>query len=357
MVIYGNDAGKKLIEIFPGATALATGAPIPPETPAVVTCTFSAQILDYLERGGAVFHIPSALPGSFREEGIWFLRGAPWAPAEPEDFFARVPRELLGYLQLFELGGGTIMRGEKLWDEVEPLLAFLETHDLDRVRPDLLLFATGVGRGRLAVSCLRHEGPDNYAGLWLAREIVAYLRDGPAPTRSLSAPLIDALRQSLGAETRRVEGSWRFAKDETDEGLAKTFFAREFDDRAWLELAARSAEEKKLWDEYNGWGWYRRTETIPASWAGRRVSVVFDSVDDMYELYVNGRKTGGHGKIDRSQTSFERRTWVDISAFVEPGRANVLVLRINDWAAGGGIAGDVWLTTGPVEEGLDLIQR
>ncbi len=357
LVLYGNDAGKGLAALFPGATALAAGAPIPPQTPAVVTCTVSPQVLDYLEDGGRVFHIASLLAGSFREEPLWFLRGTAWAPPEPAAFFEHVPREMLMYLQLFELGGGTVIRGERLWNEVDVLLGFPETHDLKTVRPDLLLFTTGVGRGRLAVSCLRHEGPDNFAGLWLAREIVAYLRDGPSPVRSLTPPVVDAIRSGLDAQIVRVRGAWRFAKDEADEGMAKKFFASDLDDGAWLALTPRSAAEKKLWDEYNGWGWYRTRVAVPAAWKGRRIAIVFDSVDDMYELFVNGRPAGGRGKADRSETSFEKKTWLDVTQYLEPGRENLLALRILDWGGGGGIAGDVCLTTGPIEEGLDLIAR
>ncbi|HAK97219.1 MAG TPA: hypothetical protein DCM87_20075 [Planctomycetes bacterium] len=357
LVVYGDDAGKGLAAMFPGAAAVDAGAEIPEGCPAVVTCALSAPVLAYLERGGSVFHITAPVRGSFRDEEIWFLRGMAWAPPAPEAFFERVPREMLAYLQLFELGGGSIIRGEGLWEQVDPLLAFLETHDLHRVRPNLMLFQTAVGRGRLAVSCLRHEGPDNRAGAWLARELADYLVSGPAPSRALSPEAVAALAESLSAETVRIPGPWRFAKDPNDRGVAEEWFGQTFDVSAWQDLAAHSAEEGAIWNAYDGWAWYRTTIAVPAAWKGRRAKIVFDSVDDMYEIYVNGKKAGGYGKLDRTESSYLNRTSVDITACLAPGEENLLALRVYDWGGGGGIGGAAALTTGPVEEGLDLLRR
>ncbi len=315
--------------------------------------------MEYLEKGGRVFHLTSGLRGSFRTEGTWFGRGTAWAPPKPRAFFARCPREMLSYLQLFELGGTDLIRGEKLWNQVEPLLAFLETHDLKRVRPNLLLFITGVGKGRLAVSCLRHEGGQehNYAGLWLARELVSYLIQGPQPTRILSSEVCEALRTGLTAEVLKVGGTWHFRKDPKAIGVDQAWFGTDFDESQWVQISSRSAQEGEIWNSYDGWGWYRKRVEIPDNWKGRRVRLVFDSVDDMYELYVNGRRAGGHGKRDRSESSFLKRTWVDVGSFLRVDRTNQITVRVYDWTGSGGLNGEVWFTTGPVDQGLDLLRR
>ena len=85
--------------------------------------------------------------------------------------------------------------------------------------------------------------------------------------------------------------------------------------------------------------------------------LVFDSVDDMYELYVNGRKAGGYGKMDRSESSYLKRTWVEVGTFLQPGRNNLIAVRIFDWTGSGGLNGPVWFTTVVVGEGLDLLRR
>jgi beta-galactosidase/beta-glucuronidase len=45
---------------------------------------------------------------------------------------------------------------------------------------------------------------------------------------------------------------------------------------------------------YTGYGWYRKNLTIPTSLAGKRISLEFDGVFQVAEVFVNGRKVGMH---------------------------------------------------------------
>ncbi len=359
LVLYGNDPDRTLERLFPGAARLAEAQPIQASTPAVVTRALCASVMAYLDSGGHVLHLTSGLRGSWRTEDLWFGRGTAWAPPVPRAFFDRCPGEMLSYLQLFELGGTDVIRGESLWNQVDPLLSFLETHDLERVRPNLLLFQTRVGKGRLAVSCLRHEavGRQNHAGLWLARELVQYLIQGPAPTRALSRDVREALRTGLVAEILKVEDTWLFRKDSKATGLEQAWFDTGLDESQWSPIMPRSAQEGEIWNRYDGWGWYRKSVEIPGHWKGRRIRLVFDSVDDMYELYVNGHRAGGHGHMDQSESSFLKRTWQDVGPLLAAGQTNQITVRLYDWTGSGGLNGEVWFTTGPVDPGLDLLCR
>ncbi|MFH2001432.1 MAG: sugar-binding domain-containing protein [Planctomycetota bacterium] len=358
-VLYGDLPSPGAQSLFPDAERLAQGAAIARDTPAVVAFALSRPVLDYMEAGGRVLHFTSGLSGSFKTERLWFLRGTAWAPPEPGAFFRAVPRDMLSYLQLFELGGSSIIRGDLLFDHVDPLLLHLETHDMDRVRPNLLLFDTNLGQGRLMVSGLRHEGgPEkNYAGLWLARALLDYLVKGPKPDRSLCKEVLDALRSNLDTHVVLLDAPWRFKKDEENKGIEEGWFEPDRDDSAWEKLSARSTRESEIWNAYDGWGWYRNKITIPAGWEGKQIRWVSDSVDDMYELYVNGLKAGSHGSIDRASTSYLQRTWVDLTPFVKAGEPALLAIRIHDWVGGGGLNGEAFLTTGPVEKGLELLNR
>ncbi len=353
------DADGALGGLFPGAATLGGAPPVPGETPVVVTRALSRELLDYLQAGGRVLHLTSNQSGSVKDEEIWFLRGTAWSPRQPNAFLNRCSREMLSYLQLFDLGGNTIIRGEALWEQVDPLLMFVETHDLKTVRPNLMLFETGVGKGRLIVSCLRHEGgpENNYAGFWLAKELVAHLLDGPNPARALSEEMVQVLYENLATETRDIDPSWRFTTDPNNEGMKAGFFKAGFDDSRWQNLQTRSAEEGDIWNRYDGWGWYRKTIQVPAAWKDRHVRIVFDSVDDMYRLFVNGAAAGGYGKMDRSESSFLKRTWVEVTDHIRYGTDNTLVLQIYDWVGSGGLNGKVWLTTGPVGEHMELLRR
>jgi len=358
-VLVYADADGLLQRLFPQAQVLEPNEPVSSETAVVVTRSLSRAILDYLRAGGRVLHLTSNQSGSFKDTGTWFLRGTAWTPPEPEAFFQCCPGAMLSYLQLFELGGNSVIRGEVLWEQVDPLLAFIETHDLTVVRPNLLLFQATVEQGRLIVSCLRHDGgpESNYAGFWLARELVAYLLNGPRPTRALEAETIALLYDSLDTETIDLDPTWRFTTDPKNEGVEAGFYKVGFDDSRWQSLETRSAAEGEIWGRYDGWGWYRKVVEIPPGWQGKQVRLVFDNVDDMYRLYVNGVLAGGFGKIDRSESSFLKRTWVDLSDRVEYGADNLLAVRVHDWVGAGGLSGKIWLTTGPVDEQMELLRR
>ena len=100
---------------------------------------------------------------------------------------------------------------------------------------------------------------------------------------------------------------------------------------------------------YVGYGWYRKTFTLPRVSPGRRLSLEFEGVFQAAEVFVNGVQVGQHRG---GYTGFS----VDVTAAAHPGR-NVVAVRVNNkWdptlapRAGehvfsGGIYRDVWLVS------------
>lgn len=77
------------------------------------------------------------------------------------------------------------------------------------------------------------------------------------------------------------------------------------------------------------WGWYRRTFTIPATWAGQHVMLNFGAVSWRASVYVNGRRAGVHsGDYDAFS--------VDVTRLVHRGSANELVVGFYDPIGGAG---------------------
>ncbi|MDR7267423.1 beta-galactosidase [Pelomonas saccharophila] len=77
---------------------------------------------------------------------------------------------------------------------------------------------------------------------------------------------------------------------------------------------------------YVGHGWYRKTLELPASTAGKRVSLEFDGVFQDAEIFVNGQKAARHVG---GYTGFS----VDITPHVKPG-SNLLAVHVNnEWKA------------------------
>jgi hypothetical protein len=67
--------------------------------------------------------------------------------------------------------------------------------------------------------------------------------------------------------------------------------------------------------------WYRKDFTVPATFKGRQLTLVFDGVDERCEVWLNGNKIGG-------SAGMFRRFEFDVSALVRPGQTNQLAVWI-----------------------------
>lgn len=104
---------------------------------------------------------------------------------------------------------------------------------------------------------------------------------------------------------------------------------------------------------YAGEGGYRKTLEVPKSWDGKKVFLDFEGVFQIAEVYVNGKRAGGH---EGGYTGFR----VDLTPWLRTGANTILVKVSNRWnprlapRAGehcfsGGIYRDVYLVvTDPV---------
>jgi len=144
---------------------------------------------------------------------------------------------------------------------------------------------------------------------------------------------------------RRVENfnrDWKFAK-----GAQAGAEAADFNDSAWQRVRlphdwAISGPYEPQGDAHTGklpWrgeGWYRKSFTLPAKDAGKRVYLDFDGVMAMPTVYVNGQQAGGW---DYGYVSFR----VDATPFVKPGQPNLVAVHVDTrqhssrWYPGAGI--------------------
>jgi hypothetical protein len=126
--------------------------------------------------------------------------------------------------------------------------------------------------------------------------------------------------------------------------------AADFNDTAWDAVGLPHSFSIPYFlskDFYVGYGWYRRHLDVPASDAGKRLSIEFEGVFQDAEVFVNGKAVGEH---KGGYTGFG----FDITNAVKTGD-NILAVRVNNiWnprlapRAGehvfsGGIYRDVWL--------------
>jgi len=120
---------------------------------------------------------------------------------------------------------------------------------------------------------------------------------------------------------------WRVKRVADRKGLDSKFFRPDFDDSAW-ERADIKVKEDPYRDRYV---FYRKWVAVPASWRGKKVSILFGGVDDDAVVYVNGRKVGEH-------KGWNEKFALDVTPAVKCGGRNlVAVLADNSGGGGAGI--------------------
>jgi hypothetical protein len=137
-------------------------------------------------------------------------------------------------------------------------------------------------------------------------------------------------------------GPWRFRKDLLEQGLAQRWQLPETATDDWTPIDVPSfwAENPAVGD-FQGYGWYRTTFTIPMDWKGRSIRILFGAADEQAWVYVNGQLVREH--TEKS----ERKPYTDLwelpfTAEVPAerlllGKPNTLVVRVHNALANGGL--------------------
>ena len=139
-------------------------------------------------------------------------------------------------------------------------------------------------------------------------------------------------------ETRLVDlkGSWRFA---TGDDLARA--QTNFDDSSWRTISVPSYWEDDGYRNYNGFAWYRNDFNLESADLSRPLFVSLGKIDDVDEVYINGKKIGGQGQLPPHYFS----AWNQDRIYRIPegllnSENNVISVRVFDTEMGGGIIGN-----------------
>lgn len=301
-------------------------------------------LLAKLEAGAKVLLLPDGKPGSPPLQAQWFLRGGPAVFDHPA--LKNVPRDLLVETQHFDLASDVIPNIGYL-AEIDPILLLWDNHDIREVRTHALAFTTRVGKGRLLVSALKHDGETNAVGKWLLGEFAKSLSDGPDPRNALTPATIAGIRQKLTEQKVELGGSrvWKFKPDPKNEGLKLNWHEAATKTADWADIQIDKHWEGQGYPTLDGWAWYRLTVDVPKTFAGKEVYLRFTGVDDYYEVFVNGQKAGSGGDIEKKLTAFEEVKSHAVTKLVKPGEAATIAVRVYDWYGAGGLFRPVTLTT------------
>ena len=115
-----------------------------------------------------------------------------------------------------------------------------------------------------------------------------------------------------------IAGPWQF---HTGDDLA--WAQPQYDDAGWEQLRGDTTWGSQTHPAYTGFAWYRKP--IEVSAAGGPLTVLMPPVDSAYELYWNGKRIGGSGKLPphASWDAFPRAY-----LFPLPGTSGLLAVRV-----------------------------
>lgn len=117
---------------------------------------------------------------------------------------------------------------------------------------------------------------------------------------------------SFGVPTISLDGTWKLCRTDSAEQPGP--------DADWTTIEVPGLLNQL---DFKPYLWYRRSVDIPAELAGRHLFLRFEAVRFVAEVYLNGRKVGGHYG---GWEPFE----IDVTAACRPGQANELVVRAQD---------------------------
>ncbi len=109
-----------------------------------------------------------------------------------------------------------------------------------------------------------------------------------------------------------------------------------FDDSSWKEMELPVLWEQADLSSFDGLVWFRKTITVPESWAGKELQLDLGPIDDMDVTWVNGVKVGAHSESGQWQIARQYKVPGNV---VKAGR-NVIVVQVLDTGGGGGIYGE-----------------
>jgi hypothetical protein len=260
-------------------------------------------------------------------------------------------------LQAMDLGGPVVPNLQWL-DQLTPYVMLWDNHDIDHVRTHGLLFATGVGKGKLLVCSLPVTGDTNAVGNWLFHQCCEAFADPELCSTSLGTETIQAIRNQLTRRTINLtDQRWMFRPDPNNDGLTQGWGLDALSSSdPWKPIQIGKHWEGQGYASLDGWAWYRLDVDLPAEWREMKKYLWVDGGDDYYEVFVNGKKIGSAGDIEQRKTAFEIR-----SSFAFPSEAGtdsklVIAIRVHDWQGAGGMFRPIVLSTTDRDGSLEILR-
>jgi len=200
----------------------------------------------------------------------------------------------------------------------------------------------------------------------LIRNVVAY-GSGRGQGPNEPPPPVEAVRERVIESAQGPVNvisllAWRFALDEGKRGMDEKWYATQFDDTGWslvrTDLDQGWQAQGFAGGDADAFGWYRLRVKVPAEFAGKKLHLVFEAVDEDTHIYVNGKKAFEHSCASTGLAP--DAIWVTPFAFeaggaLRPGEENLLAVGVYNRAGMGGVYRPVSLVAADSELGLQTL--
>jgi len=123
-----------------------------------------------------------------------------------------------------------------------------------------------------------------------------------------------------------LDGPWHYRPDPKSSGESDGWQKPGLDDASWKTMPVPSnfsIQDQELKSFYAP-VWFRRSFTVPASFAGKRVRLQFEGVDYFAKVWLNGELLGEH------EGYFNPFGW-EVTARLQPGENQLTVMVTNPW--------------------------
>ncbi len=131
-------------------------------------------------------------------------------------------------------------------------------------------------------------------------------------------------------------GKWKFHLGDNE-----AWSAAAFDDQDWEDMIVPATWETQGYRHYDGFAWYRKSFELPENFKSDDLVLLLGKIDDMDEVFINGKLVGHTGKIERRWAENDEyarmRTYYLDGNVLLPGKVNTIAVRVYDQTGNGGI--------------------
>jgi hypothetical protein len=131
-----------------------------------------------------------------------------------------------------------------------------------------------------------------------------------------------------------LKGLWKFSIGDDPEWAEP-----DYPDDRWEKIYVPSSWEREGFHGYNGFAWYRKSFKIPDHFQKNGLYLLLGFIDDVDEVYINGKLLGGSGapppNYITAYNAFRKYPLPD--SYLNYGGNNVIAVRVYDAQLDGGI--------------------